>query len=105
LLSANATEEFLVRNAPLYQVVGQMGFWGMIINGIQAAALEHEGMRTAPWNGKVIGFIVVYTVSMFILYSKSSSKVELWTKSEISCGTDPIPTGLFDLLQPEHTHQ
>lgn len=24
--------------------------WGMIINGIQAAALEHEGMRTAPWN-------------------------------------------------------
>ncbi|PVG02099.1 DUF914-domain-containing protein [Serendipita vermifera] len=65
----NATEEFLVRNAPLYQVVGQLGFWGMIINGIQAAALEHEGMRTAPWNGKVIGFIVVYTVSMFILYT------------------------------------
>jgi hypothetical protein len=50
---ANATEEFFVRNAPLYQVctvtygpgstihgdsdqvVGQMGMWGMIISGIQ----------------------------------------------------------------------
>jgi solute carrier family 35, member F1/2 len=50
---ANATEEFFVRNAPLYQVctltydpgstiygesdqvVGQLGMWGMIINGIQ----------------------------------------------------------------------
>jgi solute carrier family 35, member F1/2 len=25
--------------------------WGVIINGIQAAVLEHNGMRTAPWNG------------------------------------------------------
>ncbi|KIM33701.1 hypothetical protein M408DRAFT_59847 [Serendipita vermifera MAFF 305830] len=65
----NATEEFLVRRAPLYQVVGQLGMWGMIINGIQAAALEHEGMRTAPWDGRVIGFIVAYTVSMYILYT------------------------------------
>lgn len=65
----NATEEFLVRNAPLYQVVGQLGMWGMIINGIQAAALEHEGMRTASWDAKVIGFIFVYTASMYVLYT------------------------------------
>jgi len=25
--------------------------WGMLINGIQAAALEHEGMKTATWSG------------------------------------------------------
>ena len=31
------------------QVVGQLGMWGTIINGIQASALEHKGMTTAPW--------------------------------------------------------
>jgi len=65
----NATEEFFVRNAPLYQVVGQLGMWGMIINGIQAAALEHDGMRTATWDSHVIGFLFVYTFSMYVLYT------------------------------------
>ena len=48
---ANATEEFFVRKSPLYEVVGQLGMWGMIINGIQAAGLEHNDMRTATWDG------------------------------------------------------
>lgn len=65
----NATEEFFVRNAPLYQVVGQLGMWGMIINGIQASALEHAGWKKVTWDRHVIGFILVYTVSMFILYT------------------------------------
>lgn len=65
----NATEEYFVRKVPLYQVVGQMGMWGVIINGIQAAVLEHNGMRTAPWNGATIGFIVVYTFTMLVLYT------------------------------------
>jgi hypothetical protein len=25
--------------------------WGVLINGIQAAALEHDGMKTVAWNG------------------------------------------------------
>lgn len=65
----NATEEFFVRKAPLYQVVGQMGMWGLIINGIQAAALEHKGMKTAPWDARTVGYIIIYTLSMFILYT------------------------------------
>lgn len=32
---SNSLEEFFVRRRPLYEVVGQMGFWGMIINGIR----------------------------------------------------------------------
>ena len=35
---ANATEEFFVRKSPLYEVVGQLGMWGTLINGIQAAS-------------------------------------------------------------------
>ena len=50
---ANAAEEFFVRQSPLYEVVGQLGMWGTLINGIQAAGLEHNGMKTATWNGAV----------------------------------------------------
>ncbi|KAM5532357.1 hypothetical protein V8D89_013951 [Ganoderma adspersum] len=65
----NATEEFFVRKSPLYEVVGQLGMWGVLINGIQAAGLEHQGMTTASWNGATIGLLVAYTAAMFILYT------------------------------------
>ncbi|KAH7917611.1 DUF914-domain-containing protein [Leucogyrophana mollusca] len=65
----NATEEFFVRRSPLYEVVGQLGMWGTLINGIQAAGLEHQDMKTASWNGATIGFLVAYTAAMFILYT------------------------------------
>ncbi|EIM86773.1 DUF914-domain-containing protein [Stereum hirsutum FP-91666 SS1] len=65
----NATEEFFVRRSPLYEVVGQLGMWGMIINGIQAAGLEHEVMKLATWSGMNIGLLVAYTSAMFILYT------------------------------------
>ena len=51
--SANAAEEFFVRQSPLYEVVGQLGMWGTLINGIQAASLEHKDMTKATWNGMV----------------------------------------------------
>ena len=49
---ANATEEFLVRRRPLYEVVGQLGMWGTIINGIQASALEHKKWKQSTWSGE-----------------------------------------------------
>ena len=51
-IPANATEEFFVRRSPLYEVVGQLGMWGTLINGIQAAGLEHHDMTQVSWNGK-----------------------------------------------------
>ncbi|KAH8983157.1 DUF914-domain-containing protein, partial [Lactarius hatsudake] len=65
----NATEEFFVRKRPLYEVVGQLGMWGTIINGIQASSLEHKKMREVTWNGTNIGLLVAYTAAMFILYT------------------------------------
>ena len=50
---ANATEEFLVRQRPLYEVVGQLGMWGFLINGIQTAALEGKKMPDVPWSGDI----------------------------------------------------
>lgn len=65
----NATEEFFVRKRPLYEVVGQMGMWGVLINGIQAAGLEHGSMKKMSWNGENIGLLFAYTAAMFILYT------------------------------------
>ena len=79
-----------MRKSPLYEVVGQLGMWGTLINGIQAAGLEHKAMRTASWNGttskhlvlssktlevyeltwwNIVGLLVAYTAAMFILYT------------------------------------
>ena len=55
----NATEEFFVRRSPLFEVVGQLGMWGTLINGIQAAGLEHKDMTTASWNGATSKFSCV----------------------------------------------
>ncbi|KAI0256001.1 DUF914-domain-containing protein [Lactifluus subvellereus] len=65
----NATEEFFVRRRPLFEVVGQLGMWGTIINGVQASILEHNGMKTATWSGRNIGLLFAYTAAMFILYT------------------------------------
>lgn len=65
----NATEEFLVRKRPLYEVVGQLGMWGLIINGIQTSALEWKGMKEVPWTGEIIGLLIAYTSAMVILYT------------------------------------
>jgi len=65
----NATEEFFVRKRPLYEVVGQLGMWGFLICGAQAAGLEHEGMKTSTWDGATIGLLVAYTAALFILYT------------------------------------
>jgi solute carrier family 35 protein F1/2 len=40
-----------VRRSPLYEVVGQLGMWGVIINGVQASITEHNKMGTV--NGVV----------------------------------------------------
>lgn len=74
-----------MRKRPIYEVVGQLGLWGFIICGSQAAGLEHNGIRDAPWtsaNGErtmrpqrllihflVVGILMAFTAAMFILYT------------------------------------
>jgi len=66
---SNALEERLVRRRPLYEVVGQLGLYGMIINGIQGGALEHELFHTVEWNGTTIGYLIGFTACMLFLYT------------------------------------
>jgi len=65
----NATEEKFVRLSPLYEVVGQLGLWGTLINGIQASGLEWKMMKESTWDGATIGLLVAYTAAMLILYT------------------------------------
>jgi solute carrier family 35, member F1/2 len=62
----NVAEEFLVSKRPLYEVVGQIGFWGMMINGAQAGIFDRAGFRTATWDSTTAGYIVGFTLCLFI---------------------------------------
>ncbi|MCJ1465522.1 hypothetical protein MMC07_004140 [Pseudocyphellaria aurata] len=66
---SNLTEEFLVSKRPLYEVVGQMGFWGMLIIGTQAGIFDRDSFRTATWNGPVGGYLVGFTLCLTLFYS------------------------------------
>jgi solute carrier family 35, member F1/2 len=66
---SNVAEEFLVSKRPLYEVIGQIGWWGMIINGVQAGIFDRGSFRTAVWNGKVGGYLTGYTLILTLFYT------------------------------------
>ncbi|KAK2781980.1 hypothetical protein FQN53_000230 [Emmonsiellopsis sp. PD_33] len=65
----NVAEEYFVSKRPIYEVLGQMGFYGMIIIGVQAAIFDRQSFATAVWNGAVGGYLTGFTLCMFIFYS------------------------------------
>ncbi|KAG9201429.1 hypothetical protein G6514_005801 [Epicoccum nigrum] len=66
---SNVFEEFLVSERPLYEVVGQLAFWGMFINGTQAGIFDRSSFRSATWNSKVGGYLTGYTFILSLFYS------------------------------------
>lgn len=65
----NVYEEWFVSGRPLYEVIGQLGFWAMIISGAQAGIFDRDSFRSATWNGDVAGYLVGYTIILFIFYT------------------------------------
>ncbi|KAF8984714.1 hypothetical protein BGZ46_007194 [Entomortierella lignicola] len=68
---SNVYQEFLVRQRPLYEVVGQMGFWATILCGAQLTVLERGEISNVEWTPQVVGCIVGYDIALFIMYSVS----------------------------------
>ena len=66
---ANVYEEWLVSGRPLYEVIGQLAFWAMIINGVQAGIFDRSSFRAAVWNAKVGGYLTGYTLILTLFYS------------------------------------
>ncbi|KAI7287298.1 DUF914-domain-containing protein [Hortaea werneckii] len=65
----NTWEEYLVSKRPMYEVLGQLGFWGMFINGVQAAIFDKQSFRHATWNSQVGGYLTGYTLLLTFFYS------------------------------------
>ena len=66
---SNVYEEWFVSGRPLYEVIGQLGFWGMIINGVQAGIFDRASFRAATWNSKVGGYLTGYTLILTLFYT------------------------------------
>ncbi|KAF1344504.1 hypothetical protein BDV97DRAFT_303787 [Delphinella strobiligena] len=66
---SNTFEEFLVSKRPMYEVIGQLAFWGMMINGVQAAIFDRDSIKHADWDGQIGGYLVGYTLLLFIFYT------------------------------------
>jgi len=111
--SANAAEESFVRKSPLYEVVGQLGMWGTLINGVQAASLEHKGLRNAKWDGQIgelvplrrdlwteyvfeAGLLLAYTAAMFIMYTTAPIVYRL--ASSVFYNLNLLSANFFGLL-------
>lgn len=66
--ASNVIEEFLLSKRAYYEVLSQMGFFGMFIIGVQAAIFERESIQTAQWSGQVGGYFTGFTLSLLLLY-------------------------------------
>ncbi|EME45292.1 hypothetical protein DOTSEDRAFT_43652 [Dothistroma septosporum NZE10] len=66
---SNVFEEYMVSKRPLYEVIGQLAWWGMFINGVQAGIFDRAAFRAAVWNAKVGGYLTGYTLLLTWFYS------------------------------------
>lgn len=66
---SNTIQEFLVSKRPMYEVVGMLAFWGMIINGVQAGIFDRASFRSASWTAATGGYVAGYDLLLFIFYS------------------------------------
>jgi solute carrier family 35 protein F1/2 len=66
---SNVFEEWFVSRKPMYEVLGMLGLFGVLINGVQAAIFDRASFASATWDGSVAGYIVGYTFALVIFYS------------------------------------
>ena len=66
---SNCFQEYLVSKRPFYEVMGQLAFWGMMINGVQASIFDHQSFRAATWNAQVGGYLTGFTLILLLFYS------------------------------------
>lgn len=66
---SNCFEEWFVSKRPLYEVLGMLGVFGVIINGITAAIFDRNQFAEAVWDGQVAGYLVGFTLALCLFYS------------------------------------
>jgi solute carrier family 35 protein F1/2 len=66
---SNVFEEWFVSKRPAYEVLGMLGLFGVIINGITASIFDRSSFHGATWDSAVGGYLVGYTFILFTFYS------------------------------------
>jgi len=66
---SNVFEEWFVSKRPMYEVLGMLGLFGMIINGTTAAIFDRSSFQHATWDGQVGGYLVGYTLALSLFYT------------------------------------
>jgi solute carrier family 35 protein F1/2 len=66
---SNVFEEWFVSKRPMYEVLAFLGVFGVIINGVTAAIFNRDSFTDSTWDTNVAGYIVGYTLALFIFYS------------------------------------
>jgi len=66
---SNVYEEWFVSKRPMYEVLGMLGLFGVIINGLTAAIFDRHSFQTATWDSDVAGYIVGYTLILCLFYT------------------------------------
>lgn len=64
----NTAEEYFVSTRPVYEVLGQLSFWAVIIDGVQSAIFERSNYITSVWDGKVGGYLTGFTLCLTLFY-------------------------------------
>jgi solute carrier family 35 protein F1/2 len=68
---SNTLQEFLVSEAPMYEVLSMMGVWGVCINGVQAGIFDRSSFRAMQkiYEPKIGGWIAGFDLLLFLFYS------------------------------------
>lgn len=66
---SNVGEEVMVKRRSRLEWLSMIGIFGVIVNGIQLAVLEREEIQNLQWNLEMIGLIVAFALSLFLMYS------------------------------------
>ncbi|RKF82399.1 putative solute carrier family 35 member [Golovinomyces cichoracearum] len=66
---SNVFEEWLVSRRPIYEVLGMLGLFGILINGATAAIFDRDSFAISVWSSEVFGYIIGYSLSLTIFYS------------------------------------
>lgn len=66
---SNVFEEWYVSRRPVFEVLSFMGFIGMFVGGATAGIFDRYTFQQATWSAPVIGYIVGYTLALFVFYS------------------------------------
>jgi solute carrier family 35 protein F1/2 len=66
---SNVIQEFLVSKRPMYEVIGQLAFWGQFIIGVQGAIFNRDDYANATWSPQVGGYLIGYTLLLTWFYT------------------------------------